>query len=188
MNRIILLLTLFSLSSLVSGQDLGIKSNFVYLATTTPNLALELKTGEKTSLDAVVGYNPWSFKDNKKIKHILVQPEFRYWPCETFNGHFFGVHAHGAYYNAGNVKLPFDLIKPLREYRYQGYLIGGGVSYGYQWILGNHWNLEATVGLGYAYLNYDKYNCLTCGQWEAQEDYHYFGPTRLGLSIVYIFK
>ncbi len=41
------------------------------------------------------------------FKHWLVHPEFRYWLCERFNGHFFGVHLLGGEYNISKVKLPF---------------------------------------------------------------------------------
>ena len=57
----------------------GIKTNLLYDATTTFNLGLEFRTGAKTSFDIPVSYNPWTFSDNKKWKHILIQPEFRRW-------------------------------------------------------------------------------------------------------------
>ncbi|MFR7875400.1 MAG: DUF3575 domain-containing protein [Butyricimonas paravirosa] len=36
-------------------------------------------------------YNPWKWS-GIKFKHWLVQPELRYWLCDQFSGHFFGVH------------------------------------------------------------------------------------------------
>jgi hypothetical protein len=61
-------------------------------------------------------------------------------------------------YLAG-IKLPFGMYPGLKTHRYEGEFIGGGVSYGYQWVLSKHWNLEATLGAGYAYINYDRYQC-----------------------------
>lgn len=52
-------------------------------------------------------------------------------------GHFIGVHAHGGKYNGG-----------LKKYRYDGWGVGGGFSYGYQWIIGKHWNLETELESG----------------------------------------
>ena len=47
----------------------------------------------------------------------------------------------------------------LGNYRYDGKIYGAGISYGYHWILKNRWSMEATIGAGYARLDYDKYAC-----------------------------
>ena len=166
----------------------GVKTNLLYDATTTFNLGIEVALSRKWTLDIPVNYNPWTFSHGKKIKHVLVQPEGRYWLCERFNGHFFGVHAHYALYNAGGIDLPFNMFPGFKESRYEGYLVGAGLSYGYQWMLGHHWNLEATIGVGYAYLNYDKYRCGNCGDFIRKGNDNYFGPTKIGLSIIYLIK
>lgn len=54
------------------------------------------------------------------MKHILIQPEYRWWLNETFIGSFFGVQAHFAQYNFGGT-TPFTTVK---NNRYQGNLIG----------------------------------------------------------------
>ena len=167
---------------------IGVKSNLLYDATTTFNLGLEIGLSRKWTLELPVNYNPWTFSGGKKIKDVMVQPEGRYWLCERFNGHFFGVHAHYGVYNAGGIDLPFNMFPGFKESRYEGYLVGGGVSYGYQWMLGNHWNIEATVGVGYAYLDYDKYRCGNCGEFIRKGKDNYFGPTKIGLSIIYLIK
>lgn len=175
----------------VSGQELALKTNVLTWATTTTNLSLEIGLGLKTSLDLTGTYNPWEFgsKDsNKKIKHWSVSPELRFWVYEKWDGHFFGLHPFYAYYNAGGIKLPLGIFPGLENYRYQGYAAGFGLSYGYQWYLGPHWNLEATFGFGYAYLNYDRYDCRKCGRHLEKGTKHYFGPTKIGLSFTYLFK
>lgn len=159
------------------------KTNLLYWGTTTPNLGFEFALGKKHTLDISGNYNPWTFSDHKKIKHVLVQPEFRYWPCERFNGHFFGIHGHYAHFNAGGIKM-----LGMNHKRYQGDLYGGGISYGYHWILGNHWSLEATLGIGYAYIDYKKYGCGNCADKLKDGHKNYFGPTKAGLNLIYIFK
>lgn len=161
----------------------AIKTNALYWATTTPNLGIELGLSKKVTLDISGNYNPWNFGDNKKLKHWLVQPELRYWLCERFNGHFFGLHGHYAEYNVANIKA-----LGLENYRYEGSLYGGGISYGYHWILNNRWSIEATVGVGYAYLDYDKYKCETCGTKLKEDTKNYWGPTKAGINIIYIIK
>ena len=135
------------------------------------------------------GYNPWTLNkdDNKKIKHWMVMPEFRYWLCERFNGHFFGIHTGFAEYNISGVRIPFQ-NKSTQEHRYEGWATGIGISYGYTWILGKRWNLEANIGAGYIYTKYDKYECKTCGRFKGNQKKHYFGPTKAGISLIYIIK
>lgn len=174
-----------------AGPKVGIKTNLLYWGTTTPNLAVELALGAKTTLDIQGSYNPWKFGDpekNKKIQHWLVMPEVRMWVHEKFDGHFFGVHGFFSSYNAGNVDLPLGIFSDLKDERREGYGVGVGISYGYQWYLGNHWNLEATFGFGYSYMNYDRYECEPCGKFLEHTHKHYFGPTKIGLSFIYLFK
>ncbi len=166
---------------------IGIKTNLLYDATTTLNLGAEFRLGRKLTLDVPVSYNPWTFDNNKKWKHLLVQPELRWWTCEAFNGHFFGLHAHYAYYNVGGLDNP-PFSKYMNEHRFQGWLAGAGLSYGYHWILGKRWSLEATLGIGYAYMKYDKYPCKKCGEKLGSETKHYVGPTRAGISLIYMIK
>ena len=190
MRKIIVIVFLLGLvCSGVSAQQLGLKTNALYWAGSTPNLGLEIGLGRRTTLDVSGGYNPFTLNraTNKKLKHWLVMPEFRYWFCERFQGHFLGLHSGYAFYNIGNVRIPFR-DKSTKEHRYQGWGTGVGLSYGYSWILGKRWNLEATLGLGYVYANYDRYDCATCGKFKGSRDKHYFGPTKAGLSVIYMIK
>ena len=115
-----------------NAQDIAAKTNLLYWSTTTPNLSLEFGLGQRTTLDLTGAYNPWTLdKDkNKKIKHWLVMPEFRYWLCERYNGHFFGLHSGYAFYNISGVRIPFQ-SKSTKDHRYQGWATGVGLSYGY---------------------------------------------------------
>ena len=163
--------------------NLAIKTNLLYDLTTNINLGGEVRLSDYLTLDASVNYNPWTFSDNRKFKHILVQPELRYWIHEPFNGHFLGANLAYSHYNVGN--LPFGSF---RDNRYQGNAYSVGVSYGYQWILSSRWNIEATLGVGYAYLDYDRYDCKTCGNKTGESHKNYFGPTKAGISLIYIIK
>ena len=166
----------------------ALKTNLVSWATGTFNLAGEVTLSSRYSLNMAVGYNPWTFSDNMKWKNIHVMPELRFWPCEAFTGHFFGVHGVYMHYNAGNVKVPFDSLKDLETERWQGDAVGGGLSYGYTWYLSPRWSIEASIGGGYLYLSHDRYECKECGASLGKEKKHYIGPTKLGLSLIYIIK
>ena len=186
--RFLLVLSLLALPSVASAQYVALKTNLLYDATTTPNLALEIGLGKKTTLDLYAGYNPFVFSDGKKLKHWLAQPEFRYWLCERFNGSFFGVHLHGGEFSVAGLDLPFGAWPELKNYRYEGHFYGAGISYGYQWVLGKRWNLEATVGVGWARFDYDKYQCVECGEHVKSGIKDYFGPTKLGVSLIYVIR
>ncbi|MDR2947757.1 MAG: DUF3575 domain-containing protein [Prevotella sp.] len=186
MKKGILILISLICSVSIFPQYVGIKNNLVYDATLTPNLGIEFGLGKKSTLDMNVGYNPFTFSDHKKFKHWLVQPEFRLWFCEKFNGTFFGIHAHGGEFSVSGNHLPFGIFPNLKGYRYEGYFYGGGISIGYQWILSKRWNLETSIGAGYARLEYDKYNCPDCGPKLDSGHYNYWGPTKATISFIYI--
>ncbi len=170
-------------------QSFAIKNNLLYDAIATPNLGVEIGLGDKTTLEVMAGYNPWTLSkaENKKIKHVMVMPEFRYWFCEKFNGHFIGAHTGYAFYNIGGVQLP-HIAADMKNHRYQGWATGLGVAYGYQWVLSKRWNIEASVGAGWVVTQYDKYQCVECGRFRGTDLHHYFGPTKAAVSFIYIIK
>lgn len=274
MKKIALLLMLVVLIATgaiqrLSAQDMALKTNLLYDATTTINLGYEVALNHKTTLDIWVNYNPWKLgnkwvgldeaelpfesatasKRDAKLKHLMVQPEIRWWLCEKFNGHFFGAHLHGGVFNVGainifgwgrykdengdylgtkgvemspighnNVKVHGVAYQPstspyhglgttsgttleandkywgnadrdgIYTNTFEGWLIGAGVSYGYHWVLGRRLSMEFTIGVGYAYLNYEKNRCTDCKKKLGEGTSHYFGPTRAGISLVYMLK
>ena len=174
----------------VHAQRVVLKHNVLLDVVHSPNLSLELGLTPKQTLDIQVGFNPFTYNsaDNSKFRHITVQPEWRYWTCERFNGWFFGVHAHAGRFNAGNVTLPLNLFHTVQNARYEGWFAGAGVGAGYQLPLSRRWSVEAELGLGYAYVDYDKFACGKCGTLQQDGNSHYFGVTRAGLSLVYVLK
>lgn len=147
-------------------------------------MAFERKISNNISLNVPVGYNAWkSGSDKRSLRHYAFQPEVRWWFCKAFEGHFAGVHLHYAKYNVGNI--PF--LPETKDYMYKGNLVGGGLSYGFHWVLGMRWGLEANIGVGYAYMNYKKYvegDC--CAEVVSKVKKHYLGPTKLAISLIYV--
>lgn len=190
MKRIIITFFTVLLFSVVSmAQTVGLKTNFAHWAVAgTPNADLEFALSRKLTLEVGGGYNAFEFSDYKKFKHWLVQPELRYWTCETFNGHFFGLHGLAAEYNVGGFDWPIGRLKDIKEHRYEGSAYGGGISYGYQWPIARRFNLELNLGVGYALLKYDKFECVKCGE-KLEEDVkeNYFGVTKAAISLIYLF-
>ena len=175
----------------VSGQ-LAVKTNVAMDAIAIPNIGAEIGLSKKLTLDVPVYYNPWKQvmwkqQDDKLFKLFMVQPELRYWFCDKFNGHFVGVHAMGGAYNTTGIDLPFTPFDDLANYRYKGHFYGGGISYGYQHVLSRYWSIEATLGLGYAYVRYKKYPCEKCTTMKEKGTENYLGPTRAAISLIYAF-
>lgn len=166
---------------------LAVKTNLLYDVTTTFNLGVEFYLDNQISLDVPVSYNPWIFSNSKKWKHILVQPELRWWMKETFRGTFIGIHAHYAFYNVGGLDNP-PFSKYMNAHRFEGWLAGVGVSYGYSWNFSQYWGMEASLGIGYAYLDYDKFECSECGKKLGSETRNYLGPTKAGITLIYNFS
>jgi len=102
------------------------------------------------------------------------------------------LHLHGGQYNVGGLKNSISFLgtdfSRLGDSRFQGWFAGAGLAYGYTWVLGKHWNLEAEIGFGYSYTKYDRFECAGCGRKvEEDKDHHYVGPTKAAINLVYVF-
>ena len=187
--RAILIVTIllhFFTANYLFSQKTVIKSNIPYWATATPNAALELGLSKKLTLDIAYGVNPFTFKEGRTWKHWLAQTEVRYWPYKCFSEHFLGLHVGASEYSLNKIKIP--TVTDARNFRYEGWAFMGGISYGYSWTLGEHWNVEATLGLGLMYIDYNKYECAECGRQLEEDNKLFFAPTRAAINIVYILK
>lgn len=167
-------------------QNVALKTNVLHWATLSLNLEPEVAVGKKSTLALGISYNPWTFSDNRKWKHIRVQPEYRYWICRPFGGHFLGLHASYTRFNVGNVSLPFGMMPDLKTNRVQGNEWAIGLGYGYHWILSPHWSIEAEAGVGFSHADFDEYLCQTCGDYLGSRHTNRFLPTKLSVSFVYV--
>ena len=170
---------LFCIPNVISAQTFAVKTNPLYWgAGGTTNMELELGLGRKTTLSLLGAYNPWTFSGDKMMHLGAFQPAFRYWFCERFEGHFVGIHAHGAQF--------FGDFWGNSDKRYDGYLVGAGLSWGYDWILSNHWNLELELGFGINRTWYDRSDRLPCKKCVEKKTETFMSPTKVALSLVYV--
>ena len=183
-------------ASNLCGQNIAVKSNLLYDLTSSFNLGGEIRCDDTHTLSLSVNYNPWSFSNNKKMKHFLVQPEYRKWFNEAFAGSFIGLQLHYALFNFGGM-LPWGFgdgkmlgveNRHIINNRYQGNLAGFGISYGYQWMISPQWNLEAGFALGYAHLNYKRYGQSAGAPLIEKSNCNYWGATQIGISVVYFIQ
>ena len=187
-NAFIFLLFLPFIGCLSShAQHLAINNNLLFDAAGALSAGVEIPLSKKTSFETYGSIRPWKRGDFSVHKHWSVQTQFRLWPCQVMNGFFYGPYAHYSEFNLGNRDVCFGLLKGLEPNRYEGWLVGGGIGGGYEYALAKHWNIGAELGIGYTYINYKKYNCEVCGSLKDNDEYHYVGISRLGLSLIYVF-
>lgn len=162
-----------------SCRYIALKTNVPFLTVAVQNLALEVELHKHVSLDLPV---MWSISDIERehgLRTIALQPEGRWWLKSVGTGHFFGLHAHAAWFN-----LKWE------DNRYQTGkrpLLGAGISYGYKLPLSAHWGAEFNIGAGYANMKYDTFYNIENGAQLDTRIRHYWGITRAGLSLVYRF-
>jgi hypothetical protein len=182
---IVLLIVVGSLS--VRAQHIAINNNLLFDLAGTFSAGVEIPLSKSNTLELYGSIRPWKREDESVHKHWTAQAQFRIWPCQVMNGFFWGPYAHGGQFNLGNKDVLFGLLKGLKPNRYEGWFLGGGLGVGYEYALARHWNVGAEIGAGYTYINYKKYACEKCGAQMDDNDYHYIGISRLGLSIIYVF-
>ena len=201
MNRKICfsLIVFFCCFFTANAQHFAVKTNALYWATATPNVGLEAAMGERWTVELEGGYNPWTLdkEKNMKAKHWLVSPEFRYWFCNSFQGHFIGINGNYTQFNIGAIPVPLQRTfislnktpeADLEKSRVEGWAVGAGITYGYAFPIARRWNLEFTAGFGYWYSIYNQYESRKCGLFRETVKKHALGPTSLGISFIYMIK
>ena len=183
-----------------NAQKVAVKTNALYWATATPNIGMEFAMGDRWTFELEGGYNPWNLDtdNNMKVKHWLVSPEFRYWFCNSFQGHFIGINANYTQFNIGGlpkgmpnlfVNLNTEVPMPdLSVARIQGWAVGAGLTYGYAFPIARRWNMEFTVGYGWWYTQYDQFESRKCGLFQQAVARHALGPATAGISFIYMIK
>lgn len=209
-SRKLLTCALLSLTALTGSAQVALRTNALGWTTATVNAGVEAAVSPRSTLYLGGSLNPWEFGKDRHFRMWDVRPEYRYWFCETFGGHFVGVHALGGQYNAKRVNFPLRSLVwgdardvnenfPPKDHapgwpdiegenagrHVEGWYMGAGVSYGYQWILSRHWNMEASLGVGYVYSPLTYYG--RCQQVINRHALHYVGPTNAQLGLIYLF-
>ena len=165
-------------------QDWTISNNLIYDATLTPNLRIGARIDQHWSAGFTAGYRPWPTSDDtsRKWRHLLLSPDVRYWKDSVNVGHFFGANLIYSHYNVADIDL--IIYKGVKGERRQGDMGALGVFYGYSWVLGRHWNLEALAGVAVGYAKYDEFECGLCGT-KTGDGKKVFLLPQLGLNIVF---
>ena len=77
----------------------------------------------------------------------------------------------------------------LNDTRHAGYAFGGGLTYGYSFVLGKRWSLETSIGAGALHLREKRFNENTEAEPESANRRQWvFAPLKAGVTLVYIIK
>ena len=190
-----------SLGSAAAQERFAVKTNLLHDATASIDLGVEYGFAPKWSAELSGSYNGWQLGD-MQLKHLLVAPEVRYWFCRRFAGTFVSLHAFGGKATLGgfwNFEQYYRKFPNLKSFLLKdAFTCGGGIGIGHAFILGRHWNLETEIGVGYMYTKGDEYEMIKGenGKYYLPENtipvlegsiFDYLGPTKLAVSIVYLF-
>ena len=163
-------------SAYMHAQRVAIKTNTLGWLTASPNIEAEFILGRHISFNMGVMANPIS-TDNLKTTFVHFQPEVRYWLNRPMVSHYLGVTAFA---NSFNMMI--------KDVHHKGDAFAVGLTYGYAWVLSDHWNMEATAGLGILRYHQFKYDKGTPKPSAPTDTKTTIAPVRLGLSFVYIIR
>ena len=173
----------------VSEFSFAVKTNLLADLVTAVNLGVEVPLGENFSVNAHFTFPWWTagpYGNKYALQLLDAEGELRWWFAkgeERFEGHYLALQGSGG---------KFDLQWGRDIGCYQCYNWGVGLSYGYAMSLGEHWNLEFALTLGYLAIDYQHY--VPSPDWSVllrdnakAGVLHYFGPTGLKVSLGYPF-
>ena len=172
---------------------IGLKTNLLLDAVTALNYAIEVPVNEHFSLQYFQTTPWWTGANNKFcLQALTFGGEARWWflprtsgPTENRKqrdalvGHFLGAYGWG-----GNGDLQFG-----RKVCQQFDFWSAGLTYGYSMAVSKHLNMEFTLSVGYAAINYQHYVPTDDFSLLVRDDnlagkLHYIGPTKAEISLV----
>ena len=182
--KIILIASVIALTPKVANAQLiGVSTELTSDLLMMPSLGLEVALGGKTtaSLNGVVSNKVWG----KDFKTFSLQPEIRYY--------FSGRAMHKHYFGIGGIVTDYDIHWSGKVY--DGYALGAGLTLGYSYSINTRMNIDFHAGLGLykfkrkEYFEGDDFDIYAKNRIQhANSNGYCMLPTRIGISLVYIFK
>ena len=175
----LLTMSLAAIGTTAHAQRIGLKTNVLYWATATPNFGLEFRLNRHITLNLDAAYNRLKVSDLNS-RGEMGNVEMRYWfSARPQAAHFVGIAAVAANYD-----LKF------KQKRHDGDVFGGGVTYGYSFVLSRHWSIETTLGLGLVYRQekFSRNDAQRAALDKPNVETVNFAPIKAGVNFVYIIK
>lgn len=171
---------------------MDVRTNMLYDAVLVPNIGVEFYLGKDWSIVGDWAYAWWN--SNKRHRYWRIyggELELRKWfgrlaKEKPLQGHHVGLYGQVATYDfefGGKGQMggePGGNIWDRASW-------GVGVDYGFSLPVGRHINIDFTLGIGYFGGTYYEYiPDQGCYVWQATKQRHYFGPTKLEVSLVWL--
>lgn len=161
-----------------------LRNNGLFDLLLCPNVGVEIQTDIALAwqLDYIGAW--WNSPSNNRFySNYMFQTELRYYLDNNthmpYHKHHVGVYGLMATYD-------FEFGGKGRMSRDLDFTFGIGISYGYAWVLSQHWNIDVTVGIGYLQSKYDIYNPTTEGYLKDEtRRQKFWGPTKVELTLVW---
>ncbi len=164
---------------------LNVRTNTLYDLALVPNFGVDVYLGGNFSVGANWQYAWWNInKIHWCWRTYGGDLNVRYWfgkaaKEKPLTGHHIGLYGQIITYD-------FALGKKGIQSNFWNY--GGGVEYGHTWPLAYRLNLDVTMGVGYSTGQFYEYIPIDdCYVWQATKNRRYIGPTKLEVSLVWLF-
>lgn len=175
----IFLLTLLLAVFPANAQRFSISTNLLdYANLGTLNLDASYGVDRHWSVGAAVKYNPYTSRQRSGILNA------RFWPWHIYSGWWVSGSMRYQEYNTGGYKT---FKKVVDEATTEGDRLGGGLSGGYSYMLGKHFNLDIGAGFWMGYDIFKIFSCPTCGSVVGSGRKFFVLPSDLTLGISYVF-
>lgn len=157
------LMAVFAIANISVAQEAAIKWNPLALGLGSVNLGIEFSVAPKWTLafegNAVV-FNPWTGNNAIYANGWTGTFEARWYTCEAFNGHHFGLYGTVGRFGEASSNVDFFntiALGGLGEGGARNVKVGMlGLSYGYYLKLNHGWGLDFYVGGGLLYGMYNR--------------------------------
>lgn len=162
-----------------SGKDIymSLKTNLVYDIFGIQNLAYECQVAKHWTVELPVMWSLWDWKTSCGVRAVGLQPGAKYWFAKPGKGSAIGADFDLLWYN-----VRWDDTR----YQVSGRpAMGASAVYAYTLNMGRGWKAEFSLGLGYINTRYNTYYNIENGALIDTRTKNYFGPTRVGLTLVY---
>lgn len=187
---ILLILMFFSHNPNACSQ--AIKTNVPFILSGSPNIGVEWSVGKQLTVNSDIMWMPYLFKKNEEVFRVLVgSVDFRYYvnpkyyyTNDLWDGFYIGPYAMTGNFNIGLKEKDVEKM----SYRRRGWGLSAGITTGYKFYLSSRFRIDANIGVGYAHLQYDKYQLggeYSEFKLESKKTKSYIGPTKIGISLVY---
>ncbi len=183
---IVVAVVLLCIPGVAQAQKWAVSTNVLQWASLgTINAECSYSLNQHITFNAGGVANPWDAVSPTDVK--LQNKQYggylgaKYWPWHVYSEWWIGAKVQ--YKN-------FEQVGILTSKLVRGEALGAGISGGYSFMLGNHFNLDLGAGVwGGSFINYQKYKGTTRVEYELMNEAKkgFFFIDNLILSIIYIF-